>query len=127
MKPLRWRGDSKEVFMEFPEECHDYLGDGLRAVQNGDDHTAVKPMPTVGDGVCELRQRHKRVAYRVVYVAKLEGAVYVLHCFTKDAAEGNRTRQSEVKTIKDRYRTLKDDIEDEKKSKKKLGSRRTLS
>jgi phage-related protein len=110
MKPVEWRGNSKEVFNGFPEECHDYLGNALRDVQNGVWPSAAKAMADVGDGVCELRQRFKRIAYRVVYVAKLKGAVYVLHCFEKDAAEGNRTRDSEIKLIRDRYRELKKEL-----------------
>lgn len=41
-----------------------------------------KPMSTVGAGVYEIRL-HQGAAFRVVYVAKFEEAVYVLHVFEK--------------------------------------------
>ena len=40
-------------------------------------------MPTIGQGVREIRIRDAAGAFRVVYVAKFADAVYVLHCFQK--------------------------------------------
>ena len=40
-------------------------------------------MPTIGQGVQEIRIRDVTGAFRVVYVAKFASAVYVLHCFQK--------------------------------------------
>jgi len=40
-------------------------------------------MSTVGSGVREIRIRNKAGAFRVIYIAKLARAVYVLHCFQK--------------------------------------------
>ena len=42
-----------------------------------------KPLPTVGPGAYEIRIRDAGGAFRVVYVAKFEEAVYVLHAFQK--------------------------------------------
>lgn len=44
--------------------------------------TDWKPMPTIGAGVAEIRIRG-RVEHRLIYVAKFEEAVYVLHAFGK--------------------------------------------
>jgi len=52
-------------------------------VQNGLPPDDFKPMKTIGAGVVELRIRDEAGAFRVVYVAKFENAVYVLHCFQK--------------------------------------------
>lgn len=41
-----------------------------------------KPMPGIGPGVEEVRI-HAENEYRVIYIARLEEAVYVLHCFVK--------------------------------------------
>ena len=38
---------------------------------------------TVGRGVREIRLHDSSGAYRVVYLARFEDAVYVLHCFQK--------------------------------------------
>jgi len=40
-------------------------------------------MKTVGPGVREIRVREASGAYRVIYIATLEDAVYVLHAFRK--------------------------------------------
>ena len=40
-------------------------------------------MSTIGKGVCELRIRDEAGQFRVIYLAKLKDAVYVLHCFQK--------------------------------------------
>jgi phage-related protein len=106
MKALEWRGDSQQAFRAFPRKVHDYLGPALRQVQNGRWPPCAKTLKGVGTGVCELRQRHRRVAYRVVYVARFDRFVYVLHCFVKDAAEGKRTRDREIHLVAQRYAEL---------------------
>lgn len=40
-------------------------------------------MNTVGPGVREMRIREKDGTFRVIYVAKFENAIYVLHRFQK--------------------------------------------
>lgn len=51
-----------------------------------------KPLATVGAGVYEIRLR-AGAAFRLVYVAKFEEAVYVLHAFEK------RSRQTTLMDI----------------------------
>jgi len=55
----------------------------LGKVQAGLDPTDWKPFDDVGAGVREIRIRDKNGIYRVIYVAKFEEAIYVLHCFRK--------------------------------------------
>jgi phage-related protein len=40
-------------------------------------------MKSIGSGVREIRVRDSSGAYRVIYLAKLADAVYVLHAFKK--------------------------------------------
>ncbi len=40
-------------------------------------------MPSIGTGVREIRIREASGAFRVIYVAKFEAAIFVLHCFQK--------------------------------------------
>ncbi|MGH8282888.1 MAG: type II toxin-antitoxin system RelE/ParE family toxin, partial [Gammaproteobacteria bacterium] len=40
-------------------------------------------MPIIGSGVYEIRVRDSTAADRVIYIAKLETAVFVLHAFKK--------------------------------------------
>jgi phage-related protein len=48
-----------------------------------------KVMPTIGSGVKEIRI-HVLGEWRVIYVAKLLDAVYVLHSFQKKGAKTNK-------------------------------------
>lgn len=51
-------------------------------VQLGGMPTDFKSMPAVGPGTYEVRVRLEG-AWRVIYVAKFEPAIYVLHAFQK--------------------------------------------
>ena len=62
----------------------------LDRVQNGCDPDDWKPMNTVGEGVREIRIRNAAGAFRVVYVARLADAVYVLHCFQKKSEKTSK-------------------------------------
>lgn len=48
-------------------------------------------MPTVGQGVQEIRIRDEAGAFRVIYVAKFAEAVFVLHCFQKKTQKTSKT------------------------------------
>ena len=56
-------------------------------------HTSIimmKPMPSIGPGVEELRIWSDRRTFRVVYIARLPESVYVLHAFQKTSAATSR-------------------------------------
>ena len=54
----------------------------LRRVQQGLPPDDWRPMPSVGPGVVEIRV-HSDGEHRVLYLAKFEEAIYVLHAFEK--------------------------------------------
>lgn len=56
-------------------------------VQVGREPSDFKPLPSVGAGAYEIRVRDDTGAFRVIYVAKLERAVYVLHAFQKKSRQ----------------------------------------
>jgi phage-related protein len=60
-------------------------------------------MNAVGPGVREMRIRDKDGAFRVMYVAKFDSAVLVLHCFQK---KSQATNQAELDLARSRYRDL---------------------
>ena len=60
-------------------------------------------MNTVGRGAKEIRIRDEAGAFRVVYLAKFAGAVYVLHCFQKKT---EKTSKADVELAAKRYREL---------------------
>ena len=60
-------------------------------------------MPTVGQGVQEIRIWDEAGTFRVIYVAKFESAIYVLHCFQKKTEQTNK---ADLDLAKKRYREL---------------------
>ena len=67
----------------FPQSVRRNAGFQLDKVQHGKEPDNWKPMKAIGSGVQEIRLRDEAGAFRVIYLAKLEDAVYVLHCFQK--------------------------------------------
>ncbi len=61
-------------------------------------------MSSIGPGVNEIRIRDEGGAFRVIYVAKLEDAIYVLHAFQK---KDQRTRKTDLDLAKTRWQLLK--------------------
>jgi phage-related protein len=55
----------------------------LFEIQRGLPATDTKPMPAIGKGVEEIRLWDESGTYRVVYIARLPEAVYVLHASQK--------------------------------------------
>jgi phage-related protein len=82
-KPIRWLGGSLDDLKEFPENARRDAGSQLNRVQAGLDPDDWKPFSEVGAGTREIRVRDADGAFRVMYVAKFEDAIYVLHCFQK--------------------------------------------
>ena len=89
MKPLKFIGSSLDDLRNFPEEARRAAGFELRAVQNGLDPIDWKPMQAIGAGVKEIRI-HVLGEWRVIYVAKVHDAVYVLYAFQKKTRKTNR-------------------------------------
>ena len=83
MKRLEFLGDSIARLREFPEDVRKEAGVQLHKVQQGIEPSDWKPMPTVGPGVREIRIREDSGAFRVLYVANIGDAVFVLHAFQK--------------------------------------------
>jgi phage-related protein len=75
-------------------------------VQRGLEPKDWKPMESVGPGAREIRVRTHEggtVQHRVVYVARFEEAVYVLHAFQKTT---QATSQHNVDVARARYAQL---------------------
>ena len=82
-KPIEFRGGALTDLCRFPVHARREAGYQLFQVQQGFDPDDWKPMNPVGRDVREIRIREKSGAFRVIYVAKFEDAIYVLHCFQK--------------------------------------------
>jgi len=103
MKTLTFLGTSLDDLREFVPTARREAGYQLDRVQQGDDPEDFKPMPTIGHGVQEIRVRDEAGAFRVIYVAKFETTIYVLHCFQKKT---QTTRQHDIDLARQRYRRL---------------------
>ncbi|MFN7572825.1 MAG: type II toxin-antitoxin system RelE/ParE family toxin [Betaproteobacteria bacterium] len=102
-KPIEFRGSALEDLRAFPVAARRAAGHQLDQVQHGLEPNDWKPLPAVGPGVKELRIRDDAGAFRVVYVAKLPAAVYVLHCFGK---KSQKTPKADLDLAAKRYREL---------------------
>jgi len=102
-KPLQFRGSALDDLRTFPIAARREAGHQLDQVQHGQEPDDWKPMPTIGQGVREIRIRDISGAFRVVYVAKFADAVYVLHCFQKKT---QKTSKTDVDLAESRYRDL---------------------
>ena len=80
-------------------------------VQIGRDPDDWKPLPVVGSGAREIRVRDEAGAFRAIYVAKFEDAVYVLHAFQKKTQKISRT---DLELAKERYRIARELAQGEK-------------
>lgn len=102
-KPVEFRGSSLDDLRAFPLTARREAGHQLDQVQNGLEPDDWKPMNNVGQGVKEIRIRDAAGAFRVIYVAKLADAVYVLHCFQKKT---QKTSKADVDLATTRYRDV---------------------
>ena len=102
MKEIIWLGATHSEVRTYPPEVRQDIGYNLDKVQRGLSPSDWKPMTSIGAGVKEIRI-HATNEYRVLYVAKFEEAIYVLHSFVK------KTQQTTLKDIalaKKRYTEL---------------------
>ncbi|MGL4603661.1 MAG: type II toxin-antitoxin system RelE/ParE family toxin [Iodobacter sp.] len=102
MKTLRFVGSSLDDLRDFPLEARRAVGFELDAVQRGQMPSDFKPMLNVGSGVYEIRI-HEQGEWRVLYVAKLANAIYVLHAFQKKT---QKTRKADIELAAKRYQEI---------------------
>ncbi len=102
MKPLKFIGTSLDDLRDFPAEARRQAGFELHAIQRGLEPSDWKPMNAVGPGAREIRI-HILGEWRVLYVAKLADAVYVLHAFQKKT---RKTRKEDIEVGRRRYRQI---------------------
>ncbi|OOG59265.1 type II toxin-antitoxin system RelE/ParE family toxin [Polaromonas sp. C04] len=100
MKPIDWRGSSLDDLRAFTDDAKRNAGFQLRKVQRGEQPDVFKPMPAIGAGVAEIIVDTADGWFRVMYVAKFEEALYVLHAFQKKT---NKTSQGDKDIAKRRY------------------------
>ena len=60
-------------------------------------------MTSVGSALAEIRIWDEAGTFRVIYIAKFENAVYVLHCFQK---KSQKTTKKDIDLAVKRYKDL---------------------
>lgn len=96
-------GSAYDDLIKFPDDPRQVAGFQLSKIQAGLEPEDWKPFDDVGAGTREVRIRDANGTFRVMYVAKFEEAVYVLHCFQKKA-QATSKRDKDITTA--RYRAV---------------------
>jgi phage-related protein len=102
-RPIEFRGSSLTDLSRFPRSARREAGYQLYQVQEGEEPDDWEPINTVGIGVREIRIRDREGGFRVIYVAKFEDAIYVLHCFQK---KSQKTSARDIALATRRYKEL---------------------
>jgi phage-related protein len=108
VKDLVFVGSSLDDLRGLPPVARQRSGYQLHLVQNRQEPSDWKPMPSIGAGCREIRVRDSSGAYRVFYVATIGDTVYVLHCFEK---KSQRTSKADIEIGVQRYKKMKDTID----------------
>jgi len=103
MKEVKFIGSSLYDLRNFPSDVRYKLGVELMAVQYGNMPRNYKPMQTVGFGVYEIRIKSNDGAFRIIYTAKFNDTVYVLHAFNKKT---QKTNTQDINLAKQRYKLI---------------------
>lgn len=102
MKPIEFAGSSQDDLKNFPAAARRDAGFQLHFIQMNQEPADWKPIKTVGAGAKEIRI-HREGEWRVIYVAKFEETVYVLHAFEKKT---QKTRQADIHLAQARYKEV---------------------
>jgi len=103
VKPVEFLGNALTDLRDFPISARREAGYQIDKVQHGEDPDNIKPIKTIGSGVQEIRIQDEAGAFRVLYIAELKDAVYVLHCFQKKT---QRTSAHDIALASKRYNDL---------------------
>ena len=79
-------------------------------------------MPSIAAGVFELKDADESKWYRLVYLARMQDTIYVLHCFTKNTA---KTERRDLATAVQRFKQVQQRLREEEtleKRRQKQGS-----
>ena len=104
MKSIRFLGDSLKRLREFPDDARQDAGYQLDKVQRGEQPDDFKPMPSIGQGVEEIRVWDDSGTFRVIYTARIVDTVVVLHAFQKKTQS---TSKRDVELARARWSQLK--------------------
>ncbi len=102
-RDIQWVGSAYDDLLAFPRDTRKEAGFQLGKVQAGLEPGDWKPFDDGGAGTKEIRLKDATGIFRVMYVAKFEEAVYVLHCFQKKT---QATSKRDMAVVATRYRAV---------------------
>lgn len=102
MKQIIWLGNTHQIIKNYPDNAKQEIGYNLDKIQRGLDPTDWRPMASIGSGTKEIRI-HLENEYRVLYLAKFQEAIYILHTFTKKTQQ---TSKKDIELAKQRYKEI---------------------
>ena len=82
----------QKELQDFPEEVRGDVLDAIEKLRAGLQLSMPlsRPMPSLGQGINELRLKDRSGQYRVIYVVKSGDGLYLVHAFTKKTQETPR-------------------------------------
>jgi len=102
-KSIYWVGTSYKDLLEFPSDAKQDAGYQLHRIQNGLNPEDWKPFQSIGSGVKEIRISDDGKAFRIMYVAKFSGKIYVLHSFQK---KSQKPPSKDINIARNRYNAI---------------------
>lgn len=105
-KDLAFVGSALADLRAFPDYARQDTGYALHLLQIGAWPPNCKPLSTVGAGVHEIVVSDDGRAFRTIFIAKFEEAIYVLHAFEK------KTQKTPLADINLARRRLKEAMAD---------------
>ena len=73
-------------------------------------------MESIGAGVYELKESDEASWYRVIYLARVQNRIYVLHCFQK---QSRKTEKRDLELAAQRLKRVKARLAEEQSNAKK--------
>jgi phage-related protein/predicted XRE-type DNA-binding protein len=111
--PISWEGDSKEILSAWDSGIKLDFGFSLREMQEGRSPRLInKPMESIGPKVFELVDYDDKKDYRLIYVARIDDVIYVLHCFEKTS---QKTKKRDLNIAKARLKAVQKRLREEQK------------
>ena len=98
-----WIGTSLVDLKKFPANAIQKAGYQLHRVQTGLEPDDWKPFNEIGSGAREIRIIDSSSTFRIMYVAKFNEGIYVLHSFQKKT---QKTRKQDIDIAKTRYQAI---------------------
>jgi phage-related protein len=113
---ISWEGDTKDVLRLWPKPIREDFGVALNEMQEGRPAALpVRPMPSIAAGVFELKDSDESKWYRLVYLARVEDVIYILHCFTKNTA---KTERRDLAVAEQRWKQVQQRLREERNDEK---------